>query len=84
MSSRSRRADAVQRATNLGVTCHLDHGAVPLHMAIQRTADRRDPNAHRLDAEAVRSLSRLFEPPEESEGGCPGHCAERLNPLGQD
>ena len=68
MWSRSRRAEAVERAATLGVTCHLHHVAVPLNVAIQRATDRRDPRAHRLDAQAVRHLSGLFEPPEESEG----------------
>ena len=68
MWSRSRRAEAVKRAGDLGVTCHLHHVAVPLDMAIQRAADRHDPLAHRVDAEAVRHLNGLFEPPEESEG----------------
>jgi len=68
MWSQSRRAEAVERATALGVTCHLHHVAVPLDLAIQRATDRRDPRAHRLDAEAVRHLSGLFEPPQESEG----------------
>lgn len=68
MWSRSRRSNAVERATDLGVTCHLHHVVVPLDVAIQRATDRCDPRAHRLDAEAVRHLSGLFEPPEESEG----------------
>jgi len=68
MWSRSRRAEAVQRAADLGVTCHLHHVVVPLDVAIQRATDRRDPRAHRLDADAVRHLAELFEPPEEPEG----------------
>ncbi|HYI56173.1 MAG TPA: hypothetical protein VEX57_19545 [Microlunatus sp.] len=40
----------------------------PLHAALQRGKDRRDAHAHRLDAEAVRHLGSLFEPPEDSEG----------------
>ncbi len=68
MWSRERRANAVRRATELGVQCHLHHVVVPLHVAIQRASDRRDPRAHRLDADAVRHLADLFEPPEASEG----------------
>lgn len=68
MWSRSRRAEAVRRATDLGVACHLHHVAVPLEVAIQRATDRHDPRAHRLDADAVRHLAGLFESPEESEG----------------
>ncbi len=68
MWSRARRAEAVERAAALGVSCHLHHVAVPLDVAIQRATDRHDPWAHRLDADAVRHLAGLFEPPEESEG----------------
>ena len=68
MWSRSRRAEAVERASALGVTCHLHHVVVPLDVAIRRAMDRRDLNAHRLDADAVRHLGRLFEPPQASEG----------------
>lgn len=68
MWSRARRAEAVERAAALGVRCHLHHVAVPLDVAIQRATDRHDPRAHRLDADAVRHLAGLFEPPEESEG----------------
>ena len=68
MWSRSRRAEAVRRVTDLGVACHLHHVAVPLEVAIQRATDRHDPRAHRLDADAVRHLAGLFESPEESEG----------------
>ena len=66
--SRSRRAEAVARAAGLGVVCHLHHVAVPAETAIRRAADRRDPQAHRLDGDAVRHLARLFEPPDEREG----------------
>ena len=68
MWSRSCRADAVAHAADLGVICHLHHVVVPLDVAIQRATDRHDPGAHRLDAEAVRHLGGLFEPPKESEG----------------
>lgn len=68
MWSRSRRADAVKRAADLGATCHLHHVVVPLDVAIQRATSRRDPWAHRLDADAVRHLAALFEPPETAEG----------------
>ena len=68
MWSRSRRAEAVERASALGVTCHLHHVAVPLDVAIQRATDRHDRFSHRLDADAVSHLAGLFEPPEESEG----------------
>lgn len=68
MWSRSQRADAVQRAADVGATCHLHHLVVPLDVAIQRATGRRDPWSHRLDADAVRHLGALFEPPETSEG----------------
>ena len=66
--SRERRADAVRRATELGVQCHLHHVVLPLQVAVQRASDRRDPRAHRLDADVVRHLADLFEQPDESEG----------------
>lgn len=68
MWSRSRRAEAVERAANLGVGCHLHHVMVSEETAIRRAADRRDSHAHRLDADAVRHLARLFEQPERNEG----------------
>lgn len=68
MWSRSRRADAVERAAQLGVTCHLHHVIVSPDTAIQRAADRRDPNAHRLNADDVRHLAELFEQPDPTEG----------------
>ena len=66
--SRSRRADAVERAAVLGVSVHLHYVVVPLEVAIERTAARDDSRAHRLEAEDVRHLSGLFEPPTETEG----------------
>ena len=68
MWSRSRRADAVKRAADLDATCHLHHVVVRLDVAIQRATSRRHPWAHRLDADAVRHLAALFEPPETAEG----------------
>lgn len=68
MWSRSRRAEAVKRASEIGATCHLHHVVVSVDTAIQRAIDRHDPRAHRLDADAVRHLASLFEPPEEAEG----------------
>jgi hypothetical protein len=41
---------------------------VRLEVAIERATDRTNPRAHRLDADAVRHLSALFEQPDESEG----------------
>ena len=68
MWSRSRRAEAVDRAAGLGVTCHLHHVVVSEETAIERVTQRRDSRAHQLDADAVRHLARLFETPEEGEG----------------
>jgi predicted kinase len=68
MWSRQRRADAVRRAVELGASCHLHHVIVPIEVAIRRATDRTDPRAHRVDADAVRHLSGLFEEPDESEG----------------
>lgn len=68
MWSRSRRADAVERAVQLGVTCHLHHVIVSPDTAIQRAADRQDPNAHRLNAVDVRHLAQLFQQPDPAEG----------------
>lgn len=66
--SGSRRAEAVDRAASLGVTCHLHCLVVSEETAIQRATERRDSRAHQLDADAVRHLAKLFEPPEEGEG----------------
>lgn len=68
MWSRSRRAEAVERAAHLGVACHLHHVVVSPETAIQRATKRRDPNAHRLRADDVRHLAGLFEQPQETEG----------------
>lgn len=68
MWSRQRRADAVRRAAELGVPCHLHHLVVSLEVAIERATDRTDQRAHRLDADAIRHLSTIFEEPTGSEG----------------
>lgn len=68
MWSRQRRADAVRRAGEFGVPCHLHHLRVPMETAIDRATGRRDPESHQLTAEDIAHLRDLFEAPDPSEG----------------
>lgn len=68
MWSRARRAEAVRRANELGVACHLHYLHVPIETARARAAARTDPTSHRLTPEGIDHLAQLFEPPSVSEG----------------
>lgn len=68
MWSRQRRADAVRRAAELGVPCHLHHLVVPLEVAIERATDRTRPACTPPGRRAIRHLSTIFEEPTGSEG----------------
>lgn len=66
--SRAHRAEWVERAARVGLTCTLHYLDTPLDAATRRATGRIDPDAHRLSADDVRHLAGLFEPPTTSEG----------------
>lgn len=68
MYSRERRADAVRRAEQIGVRCHLHYLKVPIDVAVARAAGRRDITSHTLDAEHIAHLQYIFEAPGRDEG----------------
>lgn len=68
MWNRQRRADAVQRAGDLGAHCHLHYLNVSVETALARAAGRSDPASHRLSADDIAHLQDLFEPPDPTEG----------------
>lgn len=69
--SRARRRTWRERVEAVGHRPVLHHLEVPLETAIQRVEQRAGhapPDAHVLDAEAVRHLAGMFEPPTPDEG----------------
>lgn len=68
--SRERRSEWRRRA--MGERCRtvLHHVDVPVEVAVERVAHRGggDASAHQLDADAVRRLAAIFQPPTDDEG----------------